>query len=217
MGFEERRRREKDSRRNTILRAARKLFFEKGFKSVTVESIAKRAEFSKGSIYLYFSGKEEIYTHILLAEIARFRTELDRLYERGGSATEVLRRTADLYVDFFLSEPELFRILMTFMLHNDQRRPSSELNSRLIRTTNEAAEGIGRIFRYGVERGEFRQSLRPGPIRNAAWGLLNGAISLHLFTGPDLGRRDRILSTVHSMLDILIEGLATGEVPGYGR
>ncbi|NPU84066.1 MAG: TetR/AcrR family transcriptional regulator [Syntrophaceae bacterium] len=207
MGFEERRQREKDSRRNSILKAARRLFLEKGFRNVTVESIARKAEFSKGSIYLYFSGKEEIYTHILLMEIGKFRTKIDATFDEGGEASAILRKTADLYVDFFLTEPELFRILMTFMLHSDQREQSSDLNDRLIRTTNEAADGIERIFRYGIERGEFRPDIRLRTIRNAVWGLLNGAISLHLYTGPEFGRRERILTTVHSMLGFFIEGL----------
>jgi AcrR family transcriptional regulator len=42
VGLEERRKREKGNRKNAILKAARKLFFDKGFKNVTVESIAKR-------------------------------------------------------------------------------------------------------------------------------------------------------------------------------
>ncbi len=214
MGFEERRKREKDSRRNAILRAARKLFLEKGFKNVTVESIARKAEFSKGSIYLYFSGKEEIYTHILLVEIGKFRTKIDAIFDEGGKASEILRKTADLYVDFFLTEPELFRILMTFMLHSDQREQSSDLNRQLIRTTNAAADGIERIFRHGIDTGEFLPGLRLRAIRNAAWALLNGAISLHLYTGPDYGRRDRILSTIHAMLGVFIEGLKR-ETPGH--
>jgi AcrR family transcriptional regulator len=46
LGQEERRKREKDSRKSAILKAARKLFFDKGFKPVTVESIARKAELS---------------------------------------------------------------------------------------------------------------------------------------------------------------------------
>jgi AcrR family transcriptional regulator len=41
LAFEKRRSREKENRKSAILKAARKLFFEKGFKSVTVESIAR--------------------------------------------------------------------------------------------------------------------------------------------------------------------------------
>jgi len=68
MGLEERRKREKEGRKNAILKAARKLSFEKGFKSITVASIAKKAELSKGAVYLYFNSKEEIYVEILLKD-----------------------------------------------------------------------------------------------------------------------------------------------------
>ena len=61
MGLQERRGKEKDGRRKLILEAARTLFLEKGFNNVTVDEIAKFAELGKGSIYLYFNGKEEIY------------------------------------------------------------------------------------------------------------------------------------------------------------
>ena len=67
MSSEERRKKEKENRKNSILKAARKLFLERGFKAVTVDQIAAKADVSKGAIYLYFDSKEEIYTQILIA------------------------------------------------------------------------------------------------------------------------------------------------------
>jgi AcrR family transcriptional regulator len=66
--FEEKRKKEKENRKNTILRAARRLFFDRGFKSVTVDNIAAKSEVSKGSIYLCFESKEEIYAQILISD-----------------------------------------------------------------------------------------------------------------------------------------------------
>ena len=117
MGLEERRKRERESRKNAILKAARKLFFDRGFKQVTVESIAKRAELSKGSIYLYYNSKEEIYTQILLSDIDKFHERFTGILIDPDSASEALYRFADIYVDFFVNDRELFRILMTYMLH----------------------------------------------------------------------------------------------------
>ena len=105
MAFEKRRIREKENRKSAILKAARKLFFEKGFKSVTVESIARKAELSKGAVYLYFKSKEEIYSQILLNDIDKFHKRVADLFDDGGKASDILR------------DRELFRILITFMLH----------------------------------------------------------------------------------------------------
>ena len=47
-------------KRNLILEAAKKIFFEKGFDLATIDDIATKANYSKGSIYSYFKSKNEI-------------------------------------------------------------------------------------------------------------------------------------------------------------
>ena len=61
-----RREREKQERRRSILRAARETFFQNGFHHATVDSVAERAEVSKGTVYLYFESKESLLAHLLL-------------------------------------------------------------------------------------------------------------------------------------------------------
>ena len=55
MGILERKKREKQMRRDAIIRAAEAVFFEKGVRAATLEEVAERAEVSKGTIYLYAS------------------------------------------------------------------------------------------------------------------------------------------------------------------
>ena len=64
MGIAERREREKQRRRNDILDAAEHVFFEKGLKSATMDEVAEEAELSKGTLYLYFKSKEDLYLGI---------------------------------------------------------------------------------------------------------------------------------------------------------
>lgn len=57
-----RRERERQARREAMLRAAESVFAEKGYAHATLEEIAERAEFGKGTLYNYFEGgKEEIF------------------------------------------------------------------------------------------------------------------------------------------------------------
>jgi len=211
LGLEDRRKRERDNRRNAILKAARRLFFDKGFKPVTVESIAKKAELSKGSIYLYFNSKEEIYSQILLNDIDKFHDHFTDILQISPTASEALVRFAGIYVDLFLNDRELFRILMTFMLHTSDMNLPEELNNRIIKTTNRNIGIIEDIFRYGIERGEFSSAINLRLNRNAIWGLLNGIISLHLFTGIEAKRAEAIQGTLKVGLDIYIRGLQAGD------
>jgi len=207
LGLEERRKRERENRKNVILKAARKLFLEKGFKSVTVESIARKAELSKGSIYLYYNSKEEIYTQILLSDIDKFHNHIADLLQNPSNASEALVRLADIYVDFFLNERELFRILMTFMLHTTDMNLPQDLNKQIIKTTNRTIGIIEEIFNYGIERGEFPATINVRQNRNAIWGMLNGVISLYLFIGNETKRAEVIHSTIRAGLNTYIRGI----------
>ena len=206
LAFEKRRRREKENRKSAILKAARKLFFEKGFKSVTVESIARKAELSKGAVYLYFKSKDEIYSQILLDDIDKFHKKVADLFEEGGQASDMLFRLSSTYVDFFLRDRELFRILMTFMLHANHSNLPEDLQNHIIKSTNKTIF-MEKIFQYGVDRGEFPPSTNVRQCRNALWGLLNGIISLYIFIGSESKRDDLIRSTVNASLSTFIKGL----------
>ncbi|MFH1079312.1 MAG: TetR/AcrR family transcriptional regulator [Pseudomonadota bacterium] len=190
-----------------ILNAARKLFFEKGFKYVTVENIAKRSELSKGSIYLYFRSKEEIYTHILLSDIEKFNKKSAHLFQDNKSAAELILEFACIYIDFFLNDRELFRIMMTFMLHTEDMNLAESVNEHIVEVTNNTIKIIETILQRGIIQSEFPADINVRQCRNAIWGFLNGVISLHLFTGKDENREERIRFTIKGSLGIFIKGL----------
>lgn len=207
MSSAERRKKEKENRKNAILKVARKLFFDKGFKSVTIDSIAAKAELSKGSIYLCFDSKEEIYVQVLIAENIERNKKNSNFLAKEASASELLLEFTSNYIDHFLSNNELFRILMTFMLHSDQMNLTDEQDSQLIRTTNENIRIISEIIQKGIDSGEFSPGINVRQVQNAIWGLLNGIISLYLFTGNQSKRSDRIHSMVQDSVNIFIKGL----------
>jgi len=207
MGLEERRKKERENRKGAIIKAARKLFLEKGFKAVTVESIAQKAELSKGAIYLHYSSKEEIYAHIVLSDLHKFHDRFSGLFQKSSNAPQALCEFADIYVDFFLTEPEFFRNLMNFMIRATCMNFPNELYEESIKTTNKTIDIVEEIFRFGVERGEFSDTLNFRQNRNALWGMLNGIISLYIFTGNEEKREDVIRSTIKTGMETFISGL----------
>jgi len=64
MGISERREREKIERRKTILECARELILSQGVERVSMEDIARKAELSKATVYLYFSSKDVLFNEI---------------------------------------------------------------------------------------------------------------------------------------------------------
>ena len=206
MVFEEKRKKEKENRKNIILKAARKLFFERGFKSVTVDDIATKSEVSKGSIYLCFESKEEIYAQILIADNLVLYTRVKNFSATEATASQLLLEYARIYVNYFLDDTELFRILMTFMLQTGQMNLTEKQNAELILSTNQNINVISEIIQKGIYSGEFSPIDNVWKMQNAIWGMLNGIISLYLFTGNPIKRTERIHSTVIASLNVFIKG-----------
>jgi AcrR family transcriptional regulator len=207
LGSPEKRKKEKENKKNTILKAARKLFFDRGFKFVTVDSIAAKAGVSKGSIYLYFDSKEEIYAQVLITDNIELNKNIKIFSTREAPAAELLLEFSQIYINYFLDHNELFRILMTFMLQTEQMNLTQEQNTELIRTTNDNIKVISTIIQRGIDSGEFAPIIDIRQAQNAIWGLFNGIISLYLFMGNPAKRADRIHSMVKDSLNIFIKGL----------
>jgi hypothetical protein len=117
-----------------------------------------------------------------------------------------------MYVDFFLNDRELFRIFMNYMLHTDHMNLPEELDKQIVKTVNRNMDVVTEGLQQGINSGEFPSSMNLLQHRNAIWGLLNGIISLHLFTGPETRREARIRATIRDGLETYLNGLrkATG-------
>lgn len=78
----------KDARRTAILRAAADLFAELDFEALSMASIAQRAGLAKGTLYLYFRTKEELFLHLLLARLGDWFETFGVALEAGEGPVE---------------------------------------------------------------------------------------------------------------------------------
>ncbi len=87
-----RRARRKNARPGELLEAALDLFVEKGYAATRVEEVAARAGVSKGTLFLYFPSKEELFKAVVRENIAgrfaQWQLELDAF---EGTSAELLR------------------------------------------------------------------------------------------------------------------------------
>src|SRR5262245_57319899 len=97
-------------RTNEILEAARKVFAEKGYYAAKVESIADAANVSKGTIYLYYPSKSEIYLSALRHGIEAFHKRIREELNDVDSVEEKIRKFIKVKFTFFHQNRDFFRI-----------------------------------------------------------------------------------------------------------
>jgi len=110
MGINERREREKNDRRRTILNCARELILSQGVDGVSMDDIARKAELSKATLYLYFSGKDIIFNEICEEAARVFLNHFKPLLETGVSGMEGLKCFWRGYIELFGNFDEMLII-----------------------------------------------------------------------------------------------------------
>ncbi|MGE5422938.1 MAG: TetR/AcrR family transcriptional regulator [Ignavibacteriales bacterium] len=107
-----RRDREKEFKKHLIAEAAYGLFSANSFDSVTVEDIAKAAEFGKGTLYQHFSSKEEILAHVMCQGIDKLCEAIETQCGRETDVMTALDNSLALQYKFFSSYSRLFLALL---------------------------------------------------------------------------------------------------------
>jgi AcrR family transcriptional regulator len=93
-----------------ILAAAHKIFAENGFTGASVEAIAQEAGIAKGTLYLYYSSKHEIYWAALKSGLLALSRELEEKVASARTAEEGIRAFIATKLFFFEQHKDFFKI-----------------------------------------------------------------------------------------------------------
>ena len=99
---------QRDRKAGSIIAAARGLFLDHGFDTVSMDMVARQAPVSKATLYAHFAGKEELFTAVVVNEAKRMTDEIERIVTDRSDIAAVLKRVAEKFVDVFLSEHAMF-------------------------------------------------------------------------------------------------------------
>ncbi len=177
MGVAARREKEKLLRRNSILEAARHLFFEKGYRT-TMDEIAERAELSKGTLYLYFKSKDELYVSVIVEGYRILEKRIREALERAEGPEEKLKAVYFSFVDHCLENREYFRITQYFLTEDARENTSRELIDAINMDSMTLLEYGIKAMREGIEEGVFRDDFDPVRASLVAWRNATGILDL---------------------------------------
>lgn len=177
MGVAARREREKLHRRNTILEAARHLFFEKGYRT-TMDEIAERAELSKGTLYIYFKSKDELYVSVIVEGFRILEKRMQEALAKAEGPEEKVKAVYYAFVDHCLESREYFRITQYFLTEDARENTSRELIDAINMDSMSLLEYGVRAIQEGIEEGVFRDDIDPLAVSIVTWRNATGILDL---------------------------------------
>ena len=149
-----RRERRKEARPGELIQAALELFVEKGFSATRSEEVAARAGVSKGTLFLYFQSKEDLFREVIRTRLAdHFLAMGQELEDYQGPTEALLRSGLQTWWERIGNTPAggLTRLVMSES--NNFPEIAAYYQTAVVKPGREL---LGRILMRGIERGEFR-------------------------------------------------------------
>lgn len=213
MGIQERKGREKEHRREEILNAAQKVFFEKGLQATTMDEIAEAAELSKGTLYLYYKSKEDLYLAVMVRGMETMREMFAQAADSVHPTVEQIRAIGEAYYDFFKRQRHYFRMLNFFQHPEFHKQVSKEMSAACSTEQQKIWKLVIDILERGITEGVFRTDLNPPEMAVMLW-LTSTAILVRMDNQAETfeSRMNvNLLQLYRKSSDLLLESLMTQE------
>jgi TetR/AcrR family transcriptional regulator len=189
MGIQERKEREKEQRRIEILDAAERVFFSKGLKNATMDEVAEEAELSKGTIYLYYKNRDELFLGLIFRGMQIMNDMFKKAIQGKGTGLEKTFRIGQAYLKFAKEFPDYYNALSHFRLDELEYENAECQGSVACQCSDfghNSLEILSNIIKEGIGDGSIRSDIDPGQTSTILYGMTTGIIELVAMKGEHL-------------------------------
>jgi TetR/AcrR family transcriptional repressor of nem operon len=188
-------------RTREILDAARRLLQSRGVESVTMEEIAAAAGVAKGTIYLYFQGKEDLIQDLITQVGEQMLADIEAIVQGSGTPLEKIQQVASLLLDYLMRERALFPAYARDLLRGG-RGTATTYWQHLQEMEEKFVTMVTRLFADGIESGQFI----PADPRLLTF-LLRGMVRAVGYFQMSAGQRKAVKEALPVLLTLLSSGL----------
>src|SRR5258708_10569808 len=182
MSVQERHRRERRARGQAILGAAATVFAKQGLEGATIEMVACEAEVAVGTIYLYYSSRDDLYLNLIADRAEHLRARYLGIFERQIEPLDELKAIASAYLEHLLESREISlsqHSVVFSQLHKRLKRQSELRNFQRVMDLSHEIFGLWEgTIRRAFEGGVIANSMGPRKTAAVVWASMNGAFML---------------------------------------
>lgn len=165
MGTLERKQREKQRRKELILNAAIELIAEKGFDHVTMDEIATKAEFSKGTLYLYFDDKLSLFIEIKREALNKIHHDFLEVLREDIPGAMLVQKMGIRYLRFLNDHPIHTQAFL-------QPEITFSRKEELLEIRHELTTLLTNAIKIGIQDGSIKTKVNPKILAmQIGWGM----------------------------------------------
>jgi AcrR family transcriptional regulator len=186
-------------RRRTIIEAAAKQFAAHGYNDCDMECVAAEAGIGKGTLYLYFPGKQDLFFACVDLAMKQMQSAIAAAAESTSEPLEKIDRAIRAYLEFFDSRPEYVELLIQERASFRDRIRPTYFESR------DANRGPWRqLYADLAAAGRLRTDIPVELILDTVSGLVYGT----MFTNRLIGRTITLDEQHQAILAVIMRGIS---------
>ena len=189
-------------KRPLILQAATDVFAEQGFASVTVAEIADRAGIGKGTVYEYFSSKDELLFAVFEWMNEKIFERIRSLLNEGGTTRERLQRMLDLGARITREQVEMQAVVLDFWSASRGTKVEERYNQACLTTFRAYRRLVADVIQEGQNTGELRSDVDPEAVAVMVVAAMDG-LGVQIFFDREIDPD----KTVGGFGEVLLAGL----------
>lgn len=174
MGITERKEREKEQRKSAILDAAEKIFFSKGLHQATMDDVAEEAELSKGTLYLYFKSKEDLYLGIACRALSLLESMFIEAVKPYKTGLEKVKAIGRAYYRYSQEYSHYFNMIM----HYEISQVVQTFSEEMLKQCHQMGQKVMKVVSEAVQTGRTDRTIRTD---------LDPVITAYLLQGTSTG------------------------------
>jgi AcrR family transcriptional regulator len=171
---------EKEQRRASILRAAEKVFAAKGAALVTMDDIAHEADVGKGTLYLYFESKDELYHEIANRTVGELVEVMHQSQHDAQTGHQRVAFMLSAAVGFALAHRDPFRVAVNWMGSDTGASLTSERFAEYRRLVGRVYAELSDALDAGKHDGSIVTTVDTPTLVAELLGVLLGALLVEL-------------------------------------
>lgn len=198
---------DRERRKAKILKAAGKLFAARGYAACDIDSVAAKLKIAKGTIYLYFRSKEELFRGCVADVVTKMQVRVQAAAETQSEPFRQMAAAIRAYLEFFAENPDYVELLIQEQAICRHRGQSTYFKRR-----DSARVYWRRFYQQLIDEGRLRPNFDVESILNTIGNLVFGTMFTNHFIGPPASLDEQY----QRMLEIVLQGVLSDKERGKG-
>jgi TetR/AcrR family transcriptional regulator len=160
MTISERKERDRLRRKKEIIDAAESVLIKKGFSAMTMDDVAAKAQFTKRTVYSYFSGKEDLYAAVKTRSLTYLNLLFEDASKTEGTGLDKIEAIGNAFIAFSQSGSREYAVLCQDQGGPTQLPDTANVNALQMEFKREMTV-MGKVIGTGIADGSIRPDMNP--------------------------------------------------------